>query len=243
MIPRIQILSVGAAILLCACSDAATPLAPNERGAPSPQVAASHGIAPPRSSPGGRPYAEWSAAWWQWALETPASLTPLLDPTGERCAEGQRGHVWFLAGSLGGDPVSRECTVPTGTALFFPLINLAYFAFLNDPPESRTEEFIRGQVACISDATFPQVDIDGVPVAQPEKYLVRSTIFTIVLPEDNVFGATEADIPELTLSPVADEGFYLFISPRTPGEHTIRWRAQSASCGFGQDITYHLTVR
>ena len=242
MMPLMRVLTAGASILLTACADAATPLAPTELDAPSLLASGIHGIAPPASSPGGRPYREWSAAWWQWALETPASLTPVLDPTGARCAEGQHGHVWFLAGSFGGDPIVRNCTVPRDKALFFPLINLAYFAFLNDPPETRTRKFIRSQVACIADATFPRVKIDGVPVPHPEQYLVRSTVFTILLPADNVFGATEADIPELTLSPVVDEGFYLFLSPRTPGKHTIRWQSASAACGSSQDITYHLTV-
>jgi hypothetical protein len=44
--------------------------------------------------------------------------------------------VWFLAGAFGADPVVRQREVPAGKALFFPLINTAYGAFLNDPPET-----------------------------------------------------------------------------------------------------------
>ena len=58
-------------------------------------------IAPIQSHPHGNTYGEWAAEWWQWALETPASVNPVLDMTGEFCAEGQKGHVWFLAGTFG----------------------------------------------------------------------------------------------------------------------------------------------
>ena len=49
-------------------------------------------------------------------------------------------------------------------------------------------------------------------------------------------------IPELTLFPSVDAGFYLFLNPLPPGSHTIRW--QSGSCGFTDiaDITYQLFV-
>jgi hypothetical protein len=101
---------------------------------------------------------------------------------------------------------------------------------LSDPPEQRSEEFIRAQVACVQDAEFPLVEIDGIPVENPDRYLEQSIVFEVILPEDNLFGATEEDIPELTLSPSVDQGFYLLLTPRTPGTHTIRWQARSASC-------------
>jgi hypothetical protein len=202
------------------------------------------GIAPINSSPHGKTYSEWAAAWWKWALQTPASVNPLTDPTGEHCNVNQSDHVWFLAGgAFGLSPVTRDCTVPEGQALFFPLINVFYGAFLTDPPDQRTEEFIRNQVACVGDATFNFVEIDGVQVNNPGQYLEKSVIFDVFLPEDNIFkDLFNLDIPDLTLSPSVDEGFYLFVSPLKPGEHTIRWQASSEACGFSQDITYHITV-
>jgi hypothetical protein len=241
---RCRILShVAVTILLwSACSpDQTTPNAPDEGARPSALAARQGGIAPPQSSPHGKSYSEWAAEWWQWALETPVSINPVLDLTGENCAVNQSGQVWFLAGSFTGGTVTRECTVTTGTALFFPLINNGWFAFLNDPPEQRTEEFIRGQVSCIEAAEFPLIEIDGVPVENPGSYLEKSILFQVVLPEDNVFGVTEAQVPELTLSPSADEGFYLFLTPLTPGQHTIRWQS-NADCGVSEDITYRLNV-
>jgi hypothetical protein len=71
--------------------------------------------------------------------------------------------VWFLAGSNSPDPVVRACEVPTGKSLFFPLINNFYGAFLNDPPETRTEEFVREGGSCTEPAQI-SVEIDGFKV-------------------------------------------------------------------------------
>ena len=191
------------------------------------------GIAPIQSSPHGQTYGEWAADWWKWALEAPASEHPLLDTTGEHCGVNQSGHVWFLAGSFVG-PVTRSCTVPEGQALFFPLVNAFYGAFPDDPPETRTEEFVREAVSCVEDAVFPLVEIDGVAVNNPEQYLEKSPLFDLFLPEESLFG-------ELTLSPCVDSGYSLFVNPLTPGAHTIKFQASSA-CGGTQNITYYLTV-
>src|SRR5262245_40018690 len=95
-------------------------------------------IAPIHTEPAGQTYGRWAAAWWQWAIGIPAAVNPLTDTTGEHCAQRQVDKVWFLAGSFLLDPVVRACEVPAAKSLFFPLINTAYGAFLNDPPETRT---------------------------------------------------------------------------------------------------------
>ena len=200
-------------------------------------------IAPIESHPHGQTYSEWAAQWWQWALETPASVNPVVDQTGQHCAEGQMGHVWFLAGTFGTVPVVRTCTIPTGTALFFPLINSLYAAFLNDPPATRTEDYVRSQVAC-TDVSI-SAEINGVPVSDPLQYYEQSPLFDVQLPADNVFGFGEDDVPRLLLSPSVDAGYYLFLHPLPPGTYTIHWVA-SQSCPSGplaQQVTYHLTVR
>jgi hypothetical protein len=40
---------------------------------------------------------------------------------------GQRGAVWFLAGTPPGTPVVRQCAIKSGKLLFFPLVNIAEF--------------------------------------------------------------------------------------------------------------------
>ena len=203
--------------------------------------------------PEGQTYGRWAAAWWEWGFEIPGATNPLVDMTGEHCGERQaETDVWFLAGFLGdpGGPVVRECTVPEGRFLFFPLINSAAAAFLNDPPEQRTEEFIREVARCQFGVEL-FLEVDGEEVEEDEDLQElftgesgnQSPLFNVQLPPGNLFGFTEDSLPELLFSPTAEEGYYAMLEPLEPGEHTIHWVA--SGCGdpdFTQDITYHLTV-
>ena len=208
--------------------------------APTLVLAAS--VAPPQSHPYGRSYAEWAAAWWQWALETSASENPLLDVTGEFCAVAQTAKVWFLAGSIDDLAVSRSCTISTGTALLLPLANSFFGAFLNDPPEQRTEAFVRAQVACVEGALI-SLTIDGIPVPNLQRFFERSTLFSVQLPPDNIFGVDESTVPELLLSASVDAGYYVIIRPLPPGTHTIHLvTIPGTSCAIPQDVTYTITV-
>ena len=204
-------------------------------------------VAPIGSSPFGQTYGRWAATWWQWALEVPAAKNPLADVDGTYCAERQVGDVWFLAGSLGTGSVVRHCTIPPHKALFFPMINNVFVAFLSDPPEQRTDAFIRAGAAC----TFPvtiDVSVDGVPIHKPTSYFTGtagslSPFFNVQLPVSNVFGFDEASVPELALTPSAEQGYYLFLSELAPGTHHVRWIASGCTANGMQDVTYHLQVQ
>jgi hypothetical protein len=203
-------------------------------------------IAPIGTRPEGQTYGRWAAEWWQWALGVPADVNPLTDTTGEDCAQRQVDKVWFLAGSASTDPVVRTCEIPGEKSLFFPLINNFYGAFLNDPPETRTEEFVREAGSCTEPAQI-SVRIDGFTIPRPLRFFTgasgsQSPIFNVQLPPGNLFGADEITVPELVLSPSAEQGYYLFVRPLSRGTHTIRWTASGCTPGGSQDITYHLKV-
>lgn len=217
------------------------------------------------STPAGRTYGEWAAAWWQWVFGVPDNkypaqsgrkrVNPLKDATGASCGEHQIGSVWFLAGSWVGD-VTRSCTIPGGKSLFFPLINVSYLGFLSDPPEQRTEAYVRSQASCTEPAVI-SVTIDGIDVADPTDYFTgpsgsQSPLFNIQMPfgtaqdgPGNVwesFGFKLKDIPEWFLSPSAEQGYYLFLDPLPAGNHTLEWSASGCSPGWTQHIIYNLTV-
>ena len=84
------------------------------------------GVIPPNAKAYGMTYGEWSAKWWQWAFSLPVDQNPFFDEGGNctNGANGQFGPVWFLTGviNVSGTAV-RDCTVPAGKALFFPIIN------------------------------------------------------------------------------------------------------------------------
>lgn len=215
-------------------------VAPPHASGPVPQIAQINTV------PEGQTYGRWAAEWWQWALGVPAAVNPILDTTGANCAQRQVDTVWFLAGSFGTDPVVRSCQVPAGKSLFFPLINNFYGAFLNDLPETRTEEYARAAASCTVPAVI-SVAIDGFRVPNPTRFFTGpsgslSPIFTVQLPPGNLFGDDGTFIPELVLTPSAEQGYYLFVRPLRPGAHTIRWTASGCTPGNSQDITYNLQV-
>lgn len=201
---------------------------------------ASAAAAPGGLKPLGKPYSTWAAEWWQWALETPASINPVLDETGEFCAVGQTGSVWFLAGTFGSASVRRSCTVPAGTWLLVPVANSFYGAFLTDPEEQRTEGYVREFVSCVEGAQV-NLTVDGRAVRRVR--FEQSDLFSVDLPEDNVYGVDESVVPELTLSPSVDAGYYAMLPPLSVGEHTIAWSVTPGeSCAAPLDVVYSITV-
>ncbi len=193
---------------------------------------------PPTAHPHGHSYSEWAARWWEWALTQPASASPLVDETGASCERGQAGRVWFLAGSLTSSPVTRECTVPNGTMLFVPIVNYVYCAFDSDPPEQQTSEYVREQVAFVRDAASGlALTVDGRPVRDlATRYFETSTIFRVVLPEDNLFGLPAGMI----LAPCADAGYYVMLPPLPPGVHMVRFAGMLGD--FAENVRYELVV-
>jgi hypothetical protein len=105
---------------------------------------------------------------------------------------------------------------------------------------------VRAAGSCTEPAEI-SVRIDGFEVPKPTRFFTgasgsQSPFFNVQMPPGNVFGADEAMVPELVLSPSAEQGYYLFVRPLRPGPHTIRWIASGCAQGNLQDITYHLTM-
>jgi hypothetical protein len=194
-------------------------------------------VFPPNARPYGKSYGEWTATWWPWAFAQPAATNPVVDPTGANCAVGQSGKVWRLAGTFGGS-ATRSCTVPQGKALLIPLVNNFWCAFPSDPPEERTLEFIRAQMAFVKrDATNLSATIDGVAVAGLSDFYVESAVFRFVFAPDNVAGAPAG----LVCDPSIDFGYYVIIKPLSVGRHTIHVTGGFAT-RFSTEVTYRLTV-
>jgi hypothetical protein len=184
------------------------------------------------------PYVRLAVQFWNWALEAPTPVSPFLRPT---CDETQKGRTWFLAGSTGDPtPISRTCTVPVGTKLFFPIWNNFYGAFIDDP--DRSPKFVLAQPACRT--TDLSLVVDNRTVQDRKLQYVsspQSGLFDIQLPADNIFGLAE---PHRTLSPSAQSGYYFLLPPLSRGVHTVHWTASGFCQGSnsGQNVTYTITV-
>ena len=203
-------------------------------------------VAPINTLPAGQSYGRWAVEWQQWLQGIPAPVNPASDMTGEFCAQRQVDDVWFLAGALSSNPIVRDCKIPAGKSLFLQMIGTGYGGFLNDPLDTLTEEYIRTAGSCTVPAQIT-ARIDNFKVPNPTQYFTgasgsQSPFFNIQLPPNNVFGADETIIPQLLISPSAEQGYYLFIKPLSSGAHTIHWNASGCTVGGNQDITYNLIV-
>ena len=194
---------------------------------------------PPPTAPHLKTYSNYGALWWQWAVGTPAPNNPVLDTTGANCAVGQPvPGTFFLAGTFDGSTVFRNCTAPIGSGFLIPILNNAFFAQQTDPPEQRTEAFVRSQITCVENAPTLSLTVDGVAIPNPQALLEKSTLFSVNLPANNVFG-----VPPQLLSPAADEGYYAYVEPLSAGTHNIHIQASSAACGTTQNATYSVVVQ
>jgi hypothetical protein len=213
-------------------------------------------------------YGEWSAKWWQWALTQPSAVNPVTDTTGEHCAQGQSGSVWFLAGTFF-DPagpiatIARDCTVPIGKALYFPVLNYQWATYKGDEKAcldvgyASLEECARDALKQGMDDLTKQAQTDehGLSVVVDDAsvdlkfteqatspYRVVSPEFEVLIPLDNTSGFTENECylldGKLDCHPYYGDGIYLMLAPLAAGSHTIRIAA-----GSFFDVTYNLNVQ
>jgi hypothetical protein len=223
---------IAAAMTLTA---SAAPAAKGNQGNP--------GILPPQSHPHGKTYGEWTAAWWQWVLSIPEAQSPLLDTTGEFAGVGQSGPVWFLAGTFGGD-AERTVSVPAGRSIFMPVANWIFgsMAFDCDPTNPGVPcdvPTLRAKAAAATTANeVVEAWIDGAPVNNIRNYrAISPEPFPIVLPEGAVFG-----IPAGFYYPQVADGYWLMLTPFSPGQHTIQAHVVNSAYGVDMHLLIHLDV-
>ena len=180
---------------------------------------------------------ELSQEWWRWALGAPNSGNPLLDEDGVFAQVGNNGPVFFVAGSIFGEPTVRTFAVPAGRPIFFPVINNLFIE--TPPPECA------GSVACalarvspvIDDATALTATLDGLNLLAAGASGFRQTssaFFSVALPDDNLFGA-----PKGSYDAVSD-GYWVAVEGLSAGPHTLIFGATSG--GFLVDVTANLRV-
>jgi hypothetical protein len=195
----------------------------------------------------GRTFAEWDAEWNQWSYSFPVAHHPLFDNAD--CTAGQSGPVWFLGGKFcpnGGTcsfSAVRSCTVPSGKALFFPIVDFEDSALEEWVVEHAGDQTyqqigtLRSVTSSVEGATdiFCQIDGETVPhLAQ--RFSVQSTAFGFTIPDDNLLKAIYgAPFEAGTYFPAVDDGYYMMLS-LAPGNHVLHFGASWL------DVTYNLTV-
>lgn len=234
-------------MLLIAATATAQVIPPKPRGMPAD------------ARPFGKTYGEWSAAWWKWALSLPATEHPLFDTA--PCSTGQSGQVWFLGGkfcsqtsTLGCNSptftADRACTVPSGKALFFPVLN-AEDAFIEEPPGT-SEQTMRSNVKSWEDppnlmviASIDDWPLQAVRICSSGSFCApeQSPLFTFTLPDhDNLLAAIgESWVPDGETSAAVSDGYYILLPPLPAGPHTIHFYGMAWT--YSVDATYHITIQ
>lgn len=215
----------------------AGPAAANGQGA-------NPGVIPHQARYQGLTYEQWQARWQQWAISIPALTSPpeLIHPffSGGNVLQNQTGSVWFLAGVVGSVEV-RSITIPSGIALFFPVINVECSSLEPDPFHGDTPA---ARAACangiIDQTSGLFATIDGRAVQSLQGFRGQSPDFTFgPLPDPNILLGT-ADVGLTGQS--TDAGFYLLLTPLSVGQHTIHFGGTFDEFNAFIDTTYNITV-
>lgn len=206
----------------------------------------------------GKSYAEQVAAWWQWALAIPKDKNPVA---GKACNEGQKGNVFFLAGTDDGKPASRSCEVPEGKILFFPLVNAVCYPCHEEEGCGTTKTAAElTECAKLPAPKSLKATVDGVPIEGLDKYEVTSAQFSWKAPKTDALFGCSGEIEENTCGiPKGDrfgvsDGYWIALEPLPKGTHHITFKAvlpgtpgSSGKPGpesfFVQDVSYEITVK
>jgi hypothetical protein len=217
----------------------------------------------------GNTYSEWAEAWTDWAYSYPFETSPITDETGANCAQGQKGPVWFLAGSFFNTPdteivpIERDCTIPGGKALFFPIVNTLTFkpeypsqdgnskclAYKTDIEQTRCDidtdlAAMIGFIPTTSDDTRPEpvlrVEVNGSAIADPFGYRVESAPggYTFNVRKGSIFDEFDIYEPGPRPSAIAG-GYWVMLPPLGAGKNDVRIYVKTSD-GTGFDVTYHI---
>ena len=187
-------------------------------------------------TPHGKTWEEWTAKWWQWILSIPKTHNPVYDTSGEKSYYSLNNeNVVFLAGTAGGKAV-RRVTIPSGRSILLPVINCTTSYAENPSLKTEAEMFAFVQ-SNIDDIRHKSASIYGLDVVNLENYRVRSGVFKVTFPENNIFNAEAGDTIGVS------DGYWLFMKPFRVGSHSIRTFGSCLSGRITIDVAYNIIVK
>jgi hypothetical protein len=181
----------------------------------------------------GKSYNELASEWTNWLVAEPIATNPAFDPDGRFCDRNQQGNVWFLASTFGGI-AERTCEIPDGKAIFLSLGGV----FLSFAPEFPTagdpcaqmatdQEKVRCDVnndVPMAPAISFEVTLDGEPLEDLFAFRAQSQPGGFTLRAPNPSFLTDLGFPAGNRFPAMADGYFLFLKPLEPGEHTLNLR-------------------
>lgn len=203
------------------------------------------GVFPIQSRPFGLTYGQWSARWWQFALQQTNLNICTPDKPGSR--------VTFLAGGS----VLPSCTISVGMAIMFPVFNVEWSVaeaqaqqkmtpgqscVIPGPPNGTSDADLLACATAQANHALDvgaslEADVDGVTLQNLPNYRAVSPPFDFTAAVGNPFM-----VPVGPSHGVAD-GFWIILTPLSPGMHTIHFAASVPFFMFQTESTYHLMVQ
>jgi hypothetical protein len=215
---------------------------------------ANPGVFPIQPKPYGQTYGQWSARWWQYGFSVPGSTSG--KDVFDGCPAEPSGQMWFLVGTIGGPGQTiRSCTVPTGRAIMFPVFNAEWSKVEADntpgtcpvqaSPSGNSDAALQACAtaqanhALDSDATL-EAKVDGKTLQNLANYRAVSPPFDFTSAPLNPLGVCQ---PQGCNSHAVADGFWIILTPLSPGAHTIQFTANIPFFQFKADILYNLIVQ
>ena len=173
----------------------------------------------------GKTYEQWASAWWQWALQMPltnsaGAIHPLIDSPRFDVTASQTSDVWFLAAPFLArvhSTIERSCRIPSGKALFFPLFTVECSSIEAPPFYGATAEAQAAMAQSWADLIVDilragwQAPLEPGRLSRPE-------------PADQHPCPSPVDPgPGRRQGHLSGDGYFVFLSPLPPGEHTLRF--------------------
>jgi hypothetical protein len=227
------------------------------------QPASAYTILPPNSVVAGKTIADWTAAWWTWALQAPAAQNPLTDTTGAFASLNNNGPVFFIAGTTGlTNSVARTFQVPAGKPVLLPMINFFDTEPAEiDPPTASLDDrknaadlVVTGWLNAVDPASL-FASIDGHPAPDLAQYLEVTGLFSMGATQSGSLIASFGVPVGAELYPTKAAGYWLMIDGLAPGPHTVQFGGRSdaftpaANCCttseipvFSTDVTDNIAV-
>ncbi len=136
----------------------------------------------------------------------------------------------------------RNCNIPVGKAIFFPIFN-------NEGSEIEgygdNEAALRAYATQYDkDITLLEVIVDGKSLKDLNNYRATSDLFDIWLPPNNVWDIPTG--PDGISSISVSDGYWIMLAPLSAGKHTIHIHSKLVfddGSDFETEVTYNLEVK
>jgi hypothetical protein len=190
------------------------------------------GVLQPHSVIKGKKIGDWGSEWWKWAYSFEKQFSPVNDDTGQNCNLGQEGNIWFLAGSYSTKPIVRECFIPEGKILLFPIINFINHSSEKQPGSCESVTGIVNRVTQRAENLY--VRINNVELKEPYSHREASSICF------DPFEKAPIIINRSSGYPAASDGYWIAIKNLPIGTHILQFGGNVLE--FRQNITYKLHI-